>query len=234
MGVEDGGVFCSNRFRDALLHLQNLHARLNERSFETPDFIRDLRRRDAVPRDIIEVIAHDMNLSEGASRGDACSFKLNFLPSLVAHANCQSNGDVNSRKPCSTSCQLFSGRQPVPLRNQSSQPSLKRALINSSSSSIAWSASGPSQRMRSFDPWPAASIIKPIMLLPLTSSPSFDTHISDRGPSTFDPSPRLRSDAPCRDLAAPESSHAAPEAQEFRKIPDQVRSDLPPRHPASP
>src|SRR6266480_2241160 len=159
---------------------QNLHARLNERSFETPDFIRDLRRRDTVPRDIIEVIARDMNLSEGDSRGDARSFKPNFLSRFVAHANCQSNGDVKSRKLCRTRWQFPSGRQRLPLYNQSSQSSLKRALTSSSSSSMALSASGPSQRMRNFDPCPAASIIKPMMLLPFTSSPSFDTQISER------------------------------------------------------
>jgi len=40
------------------------------------------------------------------------------------------------------------------------QSSLKRALISSSNSSMAFSASGPSQRIRNFDPCPAASIIR--------------------------------------------------------------------------
>src|SRR5207249_3521085 len=60
------------------------------------------------------------------------------------------------------------------------QSSLKRALISSSNSSMAFSASGPSQRIRNFDPCPAASIIRPMILLPFTSSPSFETQISER------------------------------------------------------
>jgi hypothetical protein len=36
-----------------------------------------------------------MNLAAGDARGDTCSFKPDFLPRVVTHANCQSNGDVN-------------------------------------------------------------------------------------------------------------------------------------------
>jgi hypothetical protein len=42
------------------------------------------------------------------------------------------------------------------------------------------SASGPSQRISSFEPCPAASIINPMMLLPLICSSSFFTQTSER------------------------------------------------------
>src|SRR6266550_4126015 len=60
------------------------------------------------------------------------------------------------------------------------QSSLKCPLISISTSSRARSASGPSQRICNFDPCPAASIIRPIMLLPFTSSFSFFTQTSAR------------------------------------------------------
>src|SRR5436305_6543045 len=103
-----------------------------------------------------------MNLAVGNSRRDARAFKPNFLSRvLLVHPTARLLG-MSTRES---------------FRNQSS---LKRALINSSSSSMALSASGPSQRIRSLDPCPAASIIKPMMLLPFTSSPSFATQISER------------------------------------------------------
>ncbi len=68
MGVENGGVFCSDRFRDALLHLQNLHPRLDKGCFEAPDFVRDLGRRDAITRHVIHVVSNDMDLAMSSSR----------------------------------------------------------------------------------------------------------------------------------------------------------------------
>src|SRR3974377_636991 len=44
-----------------------------------------------------------------------------------------------------------------------------------SKSPRASAAAGPSAERMSFEPIPAASIINPMMLLPLTSSPSFST-----------------------------------------------------------
>ncbi len=41
---------------------------------------------------------------------------------------------------------------------------------------MAFRASGPSQRMSSFDPCPAASIIKPMMLLPLKTARNAHKH----------------------------------------------------------
>ncbi len=119
MGVENGRVFCSNRFRDALLHLENLHPRLNQRGFEAPDFIRDLGRRDAVTRDVVKIVTDDVNPAAGNSRRDARSVKPNFLPRvLLVHLLARVMG--------------MSTHESFHI-----QSSLKRALINCSSSSIA-------------------------------------------------------------------------------------------------
>ena len=67
MGIENCGVFGSDRFRDALLHLEDLHPRLNERRFEAPNFVGDLRWRDAIARHIIEFVANDVDLAAGDS-----------------------------------------------------------------------------------------------------------------------------------------------------------------------
>jgi hypothetical protein len=67
------------------LHFQNLHARLNQCGFEAPYFVWDLGRRDAVTHDVIQVIAHDMDLATGHSWRDAYSFKPDFLTRAVAH-----------------------------------------------------------------------------------------------------------------------------------------------------
>src|SRR5207302_2570683 len=152
VGIKNGGILGPDRFRDFLLHLENLDARLHKRGLESRDLISDLRRFDVITGDVIEVVAHDMNDTPRKSRRDAYSAKSDFLV-IAAHPRA------------------------ILERNQSSW---KRALINSSNSAIALAASGPSQRMWSFDPWPAASIINPMMLLPFTSSPSLDTQISAR------------------------------------------------------
>src|SRR4029077_4313714 len=150
--VEDGGVLGANRFRDFLLHLEDLDARLDKRGLEPRDLVSNLRRLNVITDNVIEILANDVNDGSREAGRDACSAKSNFLV-IAAHP-----------------------RASV-ARNQSSW---KRALINSSKSDIALAASGPSQRMWSFDPWPAASIINPMMLLPFTSSPSLDTQISAR------------------------------------------------------
>ena len=112
MGIENGGVFRSDRFRDALLHLENLHARLNEGSFEAPDFIRDLGRRDAVTRDVVQLVANDVNLAAGDSRRDARSFKPNFLSRVVAaHPPARVMADVKLAKAARASA-----RQRINLR----------------------------------------------------------------------------------------------------------------------
>src|SRR4029077_4241088 len=179
MRIENGGVFCSDRFGNALLHLQNLHTRLNKGRFEARDFIAHLGRRNAVPHHLIKLIAHDMDLPAGDPGRDASSFKANFFWRVAAHPL----GRVRQMSNIANLL-LTSGTDAALSRRHSgtsvTQSSLKRALISSPSSSIAFSASGPSQRIRSFDPCPAASIINPMILLPFTSSPSFETQISER------------------------------------------------------
>src|SRR5581483_4364422 len=86
MRIKNGRVFCADRFRDALLHLQNLHARLNQRGFKPAYLIRDLRWRNAITNNIIQVIANDMNPRAGDPWRDAYSFKANFFLRAVAHA----------------------------------------------------------------------------------------------------------------------------------------------------
>jgi hypothetical protein len=65
MSIENTGVFRSNRFRNFLLHLQDLQSRVDQGGFEPADFIGDLRRIDAVPRNVIEIVSNDMNDAVG-------------------------------------------------------------------------------------------------------------------------------------------------------------------------
>ena len=65
--IENRRVFCSDRFRNALLHLKDLHARSDKRRLEPPNFIRNPGGRDPVTHHLIQVIAHDMNPAEGDS-----------------------------------------------------------------------------------------------------------------------------------------------------------------------
>src|SRR5689334_6349374 len=44
MGIEDSGVLCPDRFRDLLLHFQNLNPRLDKGGFEPGNLGRNLRR----------------------------------------------------------------------------------------------------------------------------------------------------------------------------------------------
>src|SRR5262249_38447296 len=119
MRVEDGSVFGADRFRDLLLHLEDLHARLHERGFETCDLVSNLRRLDMIADNVVEIITHDMNYAVRKSGRNANSLIPRFL--------------VTAAHP-----------RAILSRNQSSW---KRALINSSNSAIALAASGPSQRM---------------------------------------------------------------------------------------
>src|SRR5881227_608736 len=148
MRIENGCILCSDGFRNALLHFQNLHARLNKRGLEPPDLVRNLGRRDPVPRDVIQVIAHDMDLAAGHSGRNACSFKPDFLTLAAAHAPARLKQMSNNAR--ASSWTLRRQRRPESFRVVAPRrpySSLKPALIKASSSSIALSASGPSQRM---------------------------------------------------------------------------------------
>src|SRR5438105_10455712 len=124
MSVENCGVLCPNRFGDLLLHLKDLDPGPDQGRFKPADLARDLRRFDVITRHIIQIIADNVNDAAGDSgrHPGAAKSQFRFIP---AHARA---------------------------RLKANQSSWKRALINSSSSAIAFPASGPSQRMWSFDP----------------------------------------------------------------------------------
>src|SRR6202011_6355356 len=84
MRVKDGGVFGTDRFRDLLLHLEDLHPSLHERRFKPRNFISNLRRLDVVARHVVEIVADDMNDGARESGRDACSAKSDFLV-IAAH-----------------------------------------------------------------------------------------------------------------------------------------------------
>ena len=62
-----------------LLHLENLHARLDERGLETRDLVRDLRRINPVTRDIVHFVAHDMRSPARDPGRNPDALKTNFL-----------------------------------------------------------------------------------------------------------------------------------------------------------
>src|SRR5207244_7760078 len=118
-------------------------ARLNQCRLKPPYFVWDLRGRDAVTRDVIQVIAHDVNLAPGHSRGDAHSFKSDFLTRAVAHAPArvkQMSNNASSAWSTQRSHRSHESRA-TDETNGANQSSLKPALINASMSSIALSAS---------------------------------------------------------------------------------------------
>lgn len=61
MRIENARVFRADRFGDALLHFENLRARLNERRLEAPDLVRNIAGLNAMPRDLVAIVAHDQD-----------------------------------------------------------------------------------------------------------------------------------------------------------------------------
>ena len=84
VSIENAGIFRADRLGNALLHLEYLHAGLNERRFEAPNFIGNFRRCDTIMHDVIEIVAHDVNHALGDSGGNARTVKPNFLPHVIA------------------------------------------------------------------------------------------------------------------------------------------------------
>ncbi len=88
--IENGGIFCPDGFGDALLHLQNLHPRLNESGFKTPNLTRYIPLLDGITRDVIEIIAHDMDKAARDARRNPGTVKANFaMPRFTAHGGRQ-------------------------------------------------------------------------------------------------------------------------------------------------
>ena len=84
MGIENGGVFCADRFGDALLQFEDLHPRLYERRLETPYLTCNLSRLDAVAGNVIAVVPHDMNNAAADPGGYPGAVKPNFLLRFIA------------------------------------------------------------------------------------------------------------------------------------------------------
>src|SRR5450759_534915 len=84
MRVEDACVFRADRFGDAFLHLENLGARLDKRSLEPPNLIRDVPCLNAMPRDLIAIVAHNMDRSAGKAGGNPDALESRLLPHVIA------------------------------------------------------------------------------------------------------------------------------------------------------
>src|SRR5450755_3575694 len=84
MRVEDAGVFRADRFGDAFLHLKNLSARLDKRRLEPPNLVRDVPCLNAMPRDLVPVVAHNMDVSAGEAGGNPDALESRLLPRLIA------------------------------------------------------------------------------------------------------------------------------------------------------
>src|SRR5207245_3809795 len=84
VGVENGSVFGADRFRDSLLHLENLHPRLHKRGLEPSDLVSNLRRFNVITGNVVEIVADDMNDAACKPRRDARSAKPDFLV-IAAH-----------------------------------------------------------------------------------------------------------------------------------------------------
>ena len=82
--VENRGIFGADRFRDFLLHFEDLNARLDEGGFKAGNFVSNLRRLDLITGDVVEIVAHHMNDAVGKPRRDARSLKPDFLV-IAAH-----------------------------------------------------------------------------------------------------------------------------------------------------
>ena len=84
MSIEDSGIFCPDRFGNALLHLQNLHTGLNKRRFKATDFIPYLGRGDAITHDLVRLLADDIDFTAGDSGRNASSFEPIIFSRFVA------------------------------------------------------------------------------------------------------------------------------------------------------
>ena len=86
MRIENTRILGPDRLCDALLHLENLPARLHERGLETRNLFRDVSWFDPVACDIVHFVAHDVRATARDARSDSDTLKANFLfRALFAH-----------------------------------------------------------------------------------------------------------------------------------------------------
>ncbi len=84
VGIENARVLRADRFRDLLLHLEDLRSRLNERALEARDFVRDVHRVDLIAHDIVRLDREDMQRCTRDSRGGGHSLVTLFLVAAIA------------------------------------------------------------------------------------------------------------------------------------------------------
>ncbi len=82
--VENAGILCSNRLGNALLHLQNLRAREDQRRFEAADLIRNLGWLNPAARNLVALIAHHMKRSSGDAGGNPDALQTRLLFCVIA------------------------------------------------------------------------------------------------------------------------------------------------------
>ena len=111
------GVLRADRFRDPLLHLENLRPRLDKRRFEAADLVRDLGSRDAMTRHIIHSSRTTWMLPASSSPGETpTAFETRFpaasspLMPIVRVTRCQLGKGFSPRNTGIKSYEPYSGR----------------------------------------------------------------------------------------------------------------------------
>ena len=86
------GVLRADRFRDLLLHLEDLRPRLDERGFEARDLVGDLRRVDVVSHDVVDLDREDVDRparNARATPGHPGSAFPRCRTAIAAHSRCK-------------------------------------------------------------------------------------------------------------------------------------------------
>ena len=84
--IEHARVLGADRFRNALLHLENLRACLHERGFEARDLFRHLARFDTITRNVIDLVAHHVRTAARNARTYSDTLETQFrFRAFIAH-----------------------------------------------------------------------------------------------------------------------------------------------------